>query len=73
MQEVSPVMCIAFPSLGTESVMMPPAGEGCGEVQQMTYGGRAEAACAELPPLPGSCGNVDYAVRRSQVGVIKIW
>jgi len=26
-----------------------------------------------LPPLPGSCGNVDGAVRRSQIGVIKIW
>jgi hypothetical protein len=38
----------------------------------MTYGYSAEAACAELPPLPGSCGNVDEAVRRSQIGVMEI-
>jgi hypothetical protein len=39
----------------------------------MTYGYSAEAACAELPPLPESCDNVDGAVRRAQTGVIKIW
>jgi hypothetical protein len=64
------VHCVSI--LGNRTGHDAPAGVRCGEVQQMSYGQRPEAACAELPQLPGSCGNVDDAVRRSQIGVIKI-
>jgi hypothetical protein len=38
---------------------MTPAGVGSGELKQTTYRWRAGAACAQLPPSPRSCGNLD--------------